>query len=171
MAGLDVRDLLHGVVRPVLARFPAALRTVAAEQLLMGTAAVESGFTKLVQFNGGPARGIFQMEPPTFHWLRDGYLAGDTLRREEMRHAVEWVTNGRTPRFEELTWNLALAAAFARIRYVPFDRALPARDDVRGLGEYWKDGYNTAAGAGTVDEFERRWRFLVAPAELWRATF
>src|SRR5260221_162978 len=43
-------------------------------ELLLGTALQESGLTYRVQLGGGPARGLFQMEPNTHDDIWDNFL-------------------------------------------------------------------------------------------------
>jgi len=121
----------------------------AAVNLLLGTAAVESRFgTFLRQLSGGPAVGVFQMEPATFNWLRDLYqhLLGS-------RHA------------REMEADLALAIVAARLRYRVVREALPPADNVQAQARYWKRYYNTHRGAGSEADYIRQYRRFVAPGE------
>jgi len=60
---LDAGQLRMYVVRPVLRVMSAWSQP--AEDLVMGTAAQESRLTYLRQLGGGPALGLWQMEPAT----------------------------------------------------------------------------------------------------------
>ena len=103
--GLDPRQVRDLVVRPVLDRL-GLTKPLAAERLLMGTAAQESQFRYLRQIGGGPALGLWQMEPATF---------ADLWRRFEARFDLrEWTVYGAPP-VDQLVWNLHLACAMARI--------------------------------------------------------
>lgn len=55
---------------------------------------------------------------------------------------------------KELITNLAYATAMARVFYRRVKEALPAADDLDGMGRYWKKYYNTPLGRGTVEEFK-----------------
>ena len=77
----------HGV-RPVLehlARTEPRLDSRAAEDLLLGTALMESGLREIEQ-RGGPALGFFQIEPATFADVYDRYL---TQRRPDLLITVD----------------------------------------------------------------------------------
>ena len=60
---LNVRDLRVEVIRPALRALD--LWSPAAEDLVLGTAAQESGLAYLRQIGGGPALGLWQIEPAT----------------------------------------------------------------------------------------------------------
>ena len=57
---------------------------------------------------------------------------------------------------EELVRNQLYAAAMCRIFYARIPALLPAENDWRGMGEYWKRYYNTRLGKGTVDGFMQK---------------
>ncbi len=108
-----------------------------AVNLLLGTAAQESQFgTYLKQLGAGPALGVFQMEEPTFNWLKKVY-----------------VPKYQIGEFAELEYNLKQAILLCRLRYQIVPEPLPAADDIEGLARYWKHYYNTLAGKGKVTEF------------------
>jgi len=116
------------------------LYSKAAVNLLLGTAAQESGFgTYLRQIGGGPALGAFQMEPATFSWLALRFK--DEYPEFAERHA------------RELEWDLRLAIIFARLKYKSIPEPLPEHWDIGGLAFYWKRFYNTYKGSGTEDHF------------------
>ena len=165
MSGLDARQLHELVVRPALAALPAELATPAAEQLILGTAAVESNFTWLRQLPHGPALGLWQMEPLTFRDIRDRVLQGRPL----IARAFSQTAVALRPEPDELCWNLRLAALCCRIRYLMSPRPLPPAGDVFALATEWKTTYNTHMGAGKPADFERAWANLIAPAKIdWR---
>lgn len=144
---LDIRQLRDEVVRPVLTDLNA--HSTAAEVLVLGTAAQESHVTYLRQLGGGPALGIYQMEPATHDDIWDNYLA----YRKTLADGVSAYLVPDQPRHEQLIWNLAYATAMCRVHYRRVPAALPAANDVAGLAAYWKAHYNTVRGAGTEGEF------------------
>ena len=158
--GLDAQQLRDQVVRPTLARLglPGGL---AAEQLVMGTAAQESGFRYLHQVGGGPALGLWQMEPATFADLWDRYLL-DSRRRDLRDRAETVLALWPLPRLQ-LATNLNFAAAMCRIHYFARPFTFPAAPTVEQLGEIWKTAYNSMLGRGTVAEFVANYNRLVAP--------
>ena len=70
---LDPQHFLAYVVRPSLESI--GLWSEAAERLLLGTAIAESQLTWLRQHGGGPARGVYQIEPATHDDIWANYLA------------------------------------------------------------------------------------------------
>ena len=108
-----------------------------AVNLLLGTAAQESKFgTYLRQLGNGPAVGFFQMEKPTFYWLKNAYEKKFNIGS-----------------FEELEFNIKQAILLCRLRYYIVPEALPAADDIESLAAYWKKYYNTFNGAGKMEDF------------------
>jgi hypothetical protein len=114
------------------------LYSPSAERLLMGTAAVESNFNNFVQFGGGPARGMFQMEPPTFHDMLDRFLS--LKSREALRAAVVATDNDKTPAFLDLTNNHLFSAAMARVKYYSIHAPIPS--SLEDQAHYWWTYYN-----------------------------
>jgi hypothetical protein len=53
----------------------------------------------------------------------------------------------------ELISNIKYAVAMCRVHYWRRPQAMPEANNIKALGEYWKDHYNTIHGAGTVEEF------------------
>lgn len=146
-------DLRDRVVAPVLDRL--GMRSPAAENLLLGTALVESWTVALAQDGGGPALGIYQMEPAT----HDDAIAWLARRPDTAPLVLIHRAPQPDPR-AQLATNLAYATAMCRIQYWRRPEPLPAADDVAGLAAYWKRFWNTAAGRGDPDEFVRRWRLF-----------
>lgn len=125
----------------------------AAENLLVGTAAQESHLCTYIKQVGGPAMGPFQIEEPTFHDIVNRYL--DRKQNHDLWDVVEDLSYAGLPLSEasQLITNLPLGCAIARIKYWMSPAPLPESYDLHGMAYYWKRFYNTAAGAGTVDEF------------------
>ena len=122
-----------------------------AENLLLGTCAQESAMGEyLVQLGGGPARGIYQMEPRTEADIIINFLKN----RKDLLLIINNATVGTENRLlDDLTSNLFYATAMARVHYWRVPEPLPAHDDVEGMAYYWKKHYNTFKGKGTVIEF------------------
>ena len=138
------------VVRPALKHI--ALHSQSAEDLVLGTLVQESRLTYLQQVGGGPGLGVAQMEPETFNWLWDDYLHKRPELKARVRSLMgDWREGWDMPL--ELVSNLAFASAMCRVRYLPVSAPLPDEGDLAGLGAYWKKYYNTAAGAGTAEQW------------------
>ncbi|MDW3204554.1 MAG: hypothetical protein R8L07_03345 [Alphaproteobacteria bacterium] len=164
-SGIHPVHLRDHVIRPVLTYLERKTGRTgwtgpAPERLLIGTALAESrGGHWLVQLGRGPARGIFQMEPATHddiwkNWLAFRPKEGEAV--EDLRAVVVPTAHLKQDgacQADEMVWNLAYAAALARIRYRRVPDALPSANDLDGLGRYWKQHYNTPAGKGRAEEF------------------
>lgn len=132
------------IIEATLWEFDSELDSTAAVNLLLGTAAAESDFgTYLRQRGGGPAKGVFQIEPNTFNWLRGVYR--DKYPELAGREASELVSD------------LRLSIIMARLRYRVVKEPLPPADDIHALALYWKEHFNTYHGAGTVEDFEKKY--------------
>lgn len=150
---MDAEHLRRYVIRPALEHIGAY--SPAAEELLVATAAQESnGGEFLHQVGGGPAIGIFQMEPATHDDIWINYLR----YREDLRGAISALLVGPLPEAEQMAGNLYYAAAMARCHYLRVPEPLPDPGNIQAMGHYWKRHYNTALGAGTVAEFVNSWR-------------
>ncbi len=147
---LDPGEFRRRVIRPTLA--PLGLWSEAAEALLLGTALSESGLVRLEQSGGGPALGLYQIEPATHDDVWRAYLA----YRPRLAAAVQRLTCVAVPRREQLVGNLPYATAVARLVYYRVPAPLPAADDLGGLAAYWKTHFNTESGKGRAAEFVAR---------------
>jgi hypothetical protein len=140
-------DFRADVIRPTLDRL--ALWSESAEVLLLGTALTESGLVWLRQKGGGPALGVYQIEPATHDDVWANYLA----YRPGLRDRVAALRASEPEPAAQLITNLAYATAIARLIYRRRPEPLPPADDLAGLAAFWKAHYNTAGGAGTPDDF------------------
>lgn len=142
--GLDVEQFRNRIVRPVLQGLK--LHSVAAENLVLGTALHESHLEYLKQLGKGPALGVYQMEPVTHNDLWASFLA----YKNDLADRVEHYAIGE-PDAEEMEGNLYYATAMCRIHYRRIKAALPPNDPFQ-LVMYWKNYYNTSLGKGTIEE-------------------
>lgn len=139
---IDPKHFRIYVIRPTLKHL--GLWSYAAELLVLGTALVESRLTYLHQI-GGPALGVFQIEPKTHDDVWKNYL----LHRDKLAKSVVGLS---TPflNSDQLAWNFGYGAAMCRIIYWRRPEPLPSALDIQGMGAYWKAHYNTHLGEGTV---------------------
>lgn len=128
------------------------------EDLLLGTALQESGLRNIKQ-EGGPALGVFQMEPATHEDIWDTYL----VSRKNLATAVRAIVKPSVPSVAEIMANPVYAAALCRIKYLRSPKQLPVVGDVPGLARMWKEVYNTPLGKGTEDEFVKNWLAALGP--------
>jgi hypothetical protein len=148
MADAMLRSLKHE--KPVL-------YSPEAVELLMGTAAVESLLGKYrYQLSGGPARGIFQMEPTTEASIwRDMFPY-----KPGLAYCCQMLAGVKGPSTSALAENVVYQILMARYRYLWVKGALPKTLDE--MGDYWKRGYNTAGGRGTAESFVEHYRKYAA---------
>ena len=149
---LDPGQFRALVVRPAIVDLD--LWSQAAENLLVGTALVESRLTHLRQLAGGPALGVFQMEPATHHDLWDNWLRyrpdiTATMTDESASQAIDATI---------LIWNLRYAAMCCRLQYRRVPHPLPGAANVAGLARYWKSHWNTLHGRGEPEKFVNLYR-------------
>ncbi len=166
--GLSPLHLRLFVIGPTLARLAGpdapGIDNPAAVELLLGTAAQESGFRALDQFTGrgdrtlGPAYGLFQIEPATLDDLYRNYLA----YKPELRGRLNRLLAPDPDAATQLATNLAYATAVARLCYYRSPVRLAAPGDVEGHARVWKQVYNTRLGKGRPEDFIANFRALVA---------
>ena len=154
--GINHEQLRSQIIRPVLVGI--GMWSAAAENLVLGTAIQESdGGEYLVQIGGGPAAGIYQMEPATAYDVLIRYLNGS---RPDLHKKIDKIVNLNMPDGhsdeafrKRLIRDLGFATALCRVKYWMSPSPLPHEDDVEGLAKIWKSVYNTELGAGTVPQF------------------
>ena len=144
---MDASQLREYIVNPALEAIEHY--SLAASNLLMGTAAQESRLKYVKQLGNGPALGLFQMEPATHDDIWDNYVA----HRPDLRARIYQAVQIEDHDAERLAWDFRYAAIMCRVHYLRVPAQLPPANDVWELGKYWKAHYNTPLGAGTVEEF------------------
>ena len=136
----DVRNLIEETLRE------ANLFSREAVELLMLTAAAESQMgTYLKQRGGGPALGIFQMEPTTHDDIWDNFIQFRPKISEYLTGGLGWYGDSK-----ELVWNLKYAIIMARVHYLRVPVSIPR--DIDDMAAYWKKYYNTKLGKGTIEK-------------------
>jgi len=148
------KDQLRAIIREVLEHI--GLYSESAEELLMLTAAVESNLGQYVRQIGGPAKGIFQMEPATENDIWENYLDYKTGRLKLAVSDFE-VLSG-----DSLVHSLGYQIAMARVHYLRVAEQLPESTDIVGLARYWKKYYNTELGSGTIEKAIGKYNRYVA---------
>ncbi len=151
---IDPRQLRERVIRPALDAI--GLGGEAAEILLLGTAIQESGLVFLAQL-GGPALGLWQMEPATHEDCWANFITGRDALHARINNLL---TN--QPVLDQLVTNLAYACAMARIKYYRDPAPIPAADDAAGMAAFYKRVYNSALGAADLAEAELAFRRAIA---------
>ena len=140
------------VIKPALEAINAY--SADAEELLMFTCAAESLGGFLLHQIKGPALGIFQMEPATYHDIWRNFIynrpALATMLSKNLHTSL-------IPDESELITNLMLAATMARIHYMRNKEPLPKANDVDAIWEYYKKYYNTPLGKAKKNESIRKY--------------
>lgn len=119
-----------------------------AEDLLLGTALVESRLFYMRQLEDGPALGFFQMEPGTHNDIWENFLR----YRPKLQAKVMCVAD----RPQDMITNLIYAAMMARLQY--FRDPEPIPDTPEGQAAYWKRVFNTHKGKGSPEKYLQAWR-------------
>lgn len=148
------QQLVKAIIDPALKAI--GLHSEAASQLVLGTACQESQCGRyLIQLGGGPALGIFQMEPATHNDIWQHFLKAGKPTDLGWKVMKE---SRAGPSAQEMIGNLWYAAAMCRVHYYRRPEPLPAADDIPAQAAYWKKHYNTHLGAGTVEEYLANWK-------------
>lgn len=161
---LQVDQFRIFIVQPVLtelAREIPSLAGEAAENLLVGTALIESNLSWLRQhgFGGNFSHGglgLYQIEAATHDDCWNNFLGSHA--RTGLAGAMRSFAAPPGPCAPQLITNLAYATAIARLIYWRKPDPLPEADDIDGLGLYWKEHYNTSEGKGRASSFASRYR-------------
>lgn len=146
------KDQLRGLIQETLPLI--GLYSVDAAELLMGTAAVESKLGYYIKQVGGPARGIFQMEPDTEKDIWENFLFFKQGLQDKM-----YKLGYMHPNPELLVYDLRYQILMARLHYRRVPHALPT--STVGQARYWKVHYNTVAGKGTVEKYMDAYDYYV----------
>lgn len=120
------------------------LNTLAASRLLLGIALVESDLKLVRQLKGGPAQGLWQMEPAT----HDDIWANWLQYRQDLATRVRELGSQGWPRgATQAEGNLYYACAMARCLLARRPEHLPPEDNPVEMAQYHKLYYNTMLGA------------------------
>jgi hypothetical protein len=145
---LDISQFRNCIVKPALRLLN--LYSKDAEELLVATCAQESlGGTYLCQV-GGPAVGIYQMEPATHDDLWHTILANDQTARWAVMKAMN---TAMIPKADRMLWDMYYATFMARVLYLRIKDPLPSADDIDALWDYYKRHWNTEIGAARKTDF------------------
>ena len=122
---------------------------VVVEELLLATAMQESQCGAHLRQVGGPALGVWQMEPRTHDDIWENFLAF----RVPLAAKISTFLFTGLPRVEQLVGNLYYSCAMARVQYYRSPRPLPPAGDLEAQAAYYKIIYNTALGAATTAQY------------------
>lgn len=145
---MNANQLRTLIIRPTILRLGIPF-TNASEDLLIGTAAVESKLGHYIAQIKGPAKGIYQIEPASHRDL----LMWCEKRKPEIYAKLFDITTPiwkKSPD-DEMVFNLYYATAMCRLFYLRVPEPIPESLELQAA--YWKRYYNTALGKGTAQKY------------------
>ncbi len=156
---MDVKQFRELIVRPTLKlmdKYVPGMYSEAAENLLVGTALVESDLAYVKQ-HSGPALSMYQIEPDTELDIMHRYINESKYSDDfwEMLYAGNYDSVELN---STLIYDMRYATIVARLRYFMETDPLPDADDIHALGHYWNTHYNANPDFGTVADFENKYR-------------
>lgn len=154
---IDADALRRWAVRPALEHL--GMWSEAAENLVLGTAAHESGgFGWRTQAGGGPALGLWQIEPATLSDLYANFLA----YHGRLLALLTDLRQADVPRDIDLRDNDRYGAGCCMLLYARHHAPLPVDpNDIPALAAFYKRWFNTPEGAATEKEFADDYRRYV----------
>ena len=118
--------------------------------LIMRTGWAESGYRALKgATSGNPALGFWQVEPFTAKDTLDNYVKF----RPRIKESLMFLGLNEEKLEFSLLSNIALQAAFCRLKYRRDKQSIPSWDNIEAQAQYWKRVYNSELGKGTVKHF------------------
>lgn len=146
---VSAKQLRELVIQPALHSI--GLWSQEAEDLLVMVAAHESNGGDFLAQEGGPALGIYQMEPATYNFLWSK-LRGNDDKYMALGGKILFACHfmGK-PDPSELVFNLKYATMMARVFFLINREAIPK--DVEDLSRYAKKYWNTSEGKATAEQY------------------
>lgn len=152
MSGINTADFRRYLIEPSLelcADLASVPNTPYIRDLLVATCAQESAMGAYLHQTGrGPAVSIYQFEPTTLEDLLKNYASS--------KRFAPLVAAVRVPAVaaeDEIMWNLRFATVCARLNYYRVKEPLPTVVSFDTLWHYYKQYWNTEAGAATPATF------------------
>lgn len=153
--GINAKQFRDYVVIPTLQYLaPEIPFSIAAQELLLGTAIIESDIGGAIHQFLGPALGPFQIE--VYHELYTSYWKSATFKPK-----LDGLYAPRLTLEQNMISNLMFSCAMARLYYWRIPAPLPKAGDLDGQWKYYKLYYNTPAGATTEEEYKRNYARLL----------
>lgn len=154
--GICSCELRQYVVIPTLSKL--GICSVAAENLLLGTAAAQSdmGF----HLNDTTHLGVYGIDSETHRKIWDEYLAFDSELASTIRGFASQHEFLKNPDFE-LATNLMYATAIAWMIYQRANIQLPHANDVTALARCWYEAFGQYAPNSSVDDFINHYHLVI----------
>lgn len=154
---MNAQQLHDHIIKPTLEYMGGNYYSKDSAFLLLATAAIESECGYYIKQVGGPALGIWQMEPDTHD---DIWTNCDALKIGSFPDLIECLTDDvlNDNEYVQLIRSPMYACAMARLKYSMDSKALPAYNggtdlDLDMFYRYYKRVYNTTHGASTFDKW------------------
>lgn len=157
--GICANELRDYVIKPTLKYL--GVYSEAAVNLLLGTAAQESGLGSHLKQGKQQALGLYQIHPRTHTAIWDNYLAKQPDLASKVRGLAsqhEFLSHPHA----ELATNLAYATAVAWIIYSRNNAKISDDDDVEDLADTWQRHYHRKP-LDASEDFIRNYREQVQP--------
>jgi len=156
---MQAQQLLDCIIKPTLEYMGGNYDSKNARMLLLSTAAIESKCGYYIKQVGGPALGIWQMEPDTHNDIRANC---DALHESsEFMRKIDSIDVFDFSELLEVSLIVSpiYACAMARLKYAMDTEALPDYHNMRHVYDYYKRIYNTPGGASTYEKFKHAWLY------------
>lgn len=149
--GICARELRHYVVRPTLKHL--GMWSPTGENLLLGTAARESGLGFHLKLAKHQALGIYQISPRMHRKIWDFFLAPSPDLSSKVRGLASQREFLAHPH-HELATNLAYATAIAWLVYhrTGINIEKVDKDDIKAMGKLWQRNFHSR-NPGTIRSF------------------
>ncbi len=156
---MDAQQLHDHIIKPTLQYMGGNYDSKDARFLLLCTAAIESKCGYYIKQIGGPALGIWQMEPAT----HDDIFSNCDAINDDSEYGLKYNILLLAPAYNademceavhsDLIDSSKYACAMARLKYSMDKAPLPDHHDIKAVYDYYKRIYNTPAGASTYKKF------------------
>jgi hypothetical protein len=153
---IDVKQFKEFIITPALSMLQKYSDD--AVELLLFTCAAESNGGTYVHQVGGPALGIYQMEPATHQDIWVNYIYGSGSLSSIIN--LNFNVNGKIDA-GRMIYDLQYATIMARLHYSRFPEPLPDRNDVNAIFDYYKKYFNTPKGKATKAESIKKYKAFV----------
>ncbi len=160
--GICPSELQHLVIRPTLEYL--GEYSLAAQTLLMATAAMESELGFHLKNDQNQGLGVYQISPRSHQYLWNRYLAKDPDMASKVRGLASQHEFLMSPH-SELATNLRYATAIAWMMYKRKGKTLPEAEDIAGMAKFWRRHFHSRPQA-SVNAFMERYQKLINSGEL-----
>jgi hypothetical protein len=161
--GICAAELRQWVIKPTLKRL--GVYSKAAENLLLATAAQESGLGSHLKPAGQRALGIYQIHSLAHRHIWDDHLAQHSNMASLVRGLASQHDFLSQPH-AELATNLSYATAIAWFMYARHENfSLPKSDNINALASLWKRFYHPKSKA-SIDDFSENFNRYVSQQEI-----